>query len=150
MRSRKSPTSAVAEKRIGPTQDAIKIGVHFAPLQTVAEAHRPVAGSASGSRSAADRRKREQSAFHFHTEEPELHPGRSHFGLRLNQLRDGVMRALTAPFCLAGSGHVAFLGVVSKNKPFRGFPRQGMPLIQRVKVPAELACQHMGRNGNDK
>ncbi len=86
MRSRKSPTSVAAEETIGRTQDAIKIGVHFAPLQTVAEAHRPVAGSASGSRSAADRRKREQSAFHFHTEEPELHPGRSHFGLRLNQL----------------------------------------------------------------
>lgn len=66
-----------------------------------------------------------QPAFHFQSDEPEFHHGRSHLGLRLNQLWDGVRRALTAPFCLAGSGHVAFLGAVYKNKPFEASQNRG-------------------------
>lgn len=51
-------------------------------------------------------------------------------GFPLNQLRDGVMKAPTAMFCVVGSGHVAFLGAVSKERTFRGFPQQGIPLIR--------------------
>jgi len=36
-----------------------------------------------------------QPVFHFHPDEPEFHQRRSHFGLWPNQLRDGVMQALT-------------------------------------------------------
>ena len=69
-------------------------------------------------------------AFHFKSDEPEFQPGRSHFGLRLSQLRDGVMQALTAPFCLVGLGHLAFLWAVSKNKPFAAFHNGECPLIR--------------------
>jgi hypothetical protein len=71
-----------------------------------------------------------QPAFHFKSDEPEFQSGRSHFGLRLNQLRDGVMQALTAAFCLVGLGHLAFLWAVSKNKPFADSHNRGCPLIR--------------------
>jgi len=90
----------------------------------------------------------QQPAFAFQSDEPEFHHGRSRFGLWLNQLRDGVMQAFTAPFCLFGLSHVAFLWAVSKNKPFAASHNGGCLLI-RTKVPVELACHHMGRTGND-
>jgi hypothetical protein len=71
-----------------------------------------------------------QPAFHFKSDEPEFQPGRSHFGLLLNQRWDGVMQALAAPFCLVGLGHRAFLWAVSKNKPFADSHNRGCPLIR--------------------
>ena len=71
-----------------------------------------------------------QPVFPFKSDEPAFQPGGPPFGLRLNQLRDGVMQALTAAFCLVGLGHLAFLWAVSKNKPFADSHSRGCPLIR--------------------